>query len=906
MPQTNGVARLIDVVEDGKAYYVVMERAGGCDLYECLSGAPERRLPPHEAREVLKELLTAVAELHAHGFIHKDLKLENVMLNKPGPKCPAHIRRNLATSAGPSVKLIDFDTVEEWNSTSPKSKHVLGTDQYIAPEAYEGKYSPASDIFAVGVIAYKILTGSFPYNGRLFDDKPGENWVGSPKMKEIRQKLCDARRLVLFLNPGLASGPAGRGLRAMAGSEKPFDNLQEPQFTQRGDAGVLECKDRLRNESTTAETEWANATRAVAAARAKDDELRAEVKWRTAERTAAERASNEAESRFQLAKEALAQAEKQCMLAAAAATQKQSALRQLSEFESAMQHQAKLVEQARAEVQQAKSEASSRQLEVESLRQDLSNMRALYEREKMSTQRHAELQKEHEALVQELERLRSQLSAAKASGTELQASLRQAKADHELLAAELGAARAREAGLEGELAAVRRTLSCTKTEASMLRTKLEASPPPSQTPRVPAGNVEIERGTGMASRCAPSEQWGTSRGTDRVKSQEEMKLLPPREIYPARLVEKKPIEVVFEVQHPQLSAKPLTCPIAEKPESSGAAVSLSEGFKRKVSEDLKAEVVFDDFPDTQEDQEEPEVKCPRLTKPGPTAAISCTPESAGFPQLRQLPPKALPSPVPRAVTPASGAGQLLEQPKPSIAALEHIDPALRALSTPGTAKVAGNGAITPGTSEVNTHLLSALQFQAGAPQLQPGLPGPSATQPHNSSVTAKAATSGRRCKRSKEEVLRMARSMYSVKPSAKQLRNPPLKLYPAHVDYVLTNWERYPTAQSARQLEAAQAKAVPRSVPSSLPTSRMAPSTNLGLTPERAAPTTPTSWQHVQHFLQAQVQSARSSYPSGLVSPGSKTKTTNRVSFSHAVFEKEPGAQRLVSRMLAALPSAFG
>ncbi|CAK9015271.1 unnamed protein product [Durusdinium trenchii] len=72
MPQSNGIARLIDVLEDSKAYYVVMERAGGCDLYECLSGAPERRLPAHEAREVLRELLAAVAELHSHGFIHKD------------------------------------------------------------------------------------------------------------------------------------------------------------------------------------------------------------------------------------------------------------------------------------------------------------------------------------------------------------------------------------------------------------------------------------------------------------------------------------------------------------------------------------------------------------------------------------------------------------------------------------------------------------------------------------------------------------------------------------------------------------------------------------------------------------------------------------------------------------------
>lgn len=223
MPQANGIARLIDVLEDTKAYYVIMERAGGCDLYECLSGAPDRRLPPNEAREVLRELLAAVAELHSHGFIHKDLKLENVMLNRPGPKCPAHIRRNLATSPGAGVKLIDFDAVEEWNSTNQKSRHVLGTDQYIAPEAYEGKYSPASDIFAVGVIAYKMLTGSFPYNGRLFDDKPGENWVGSPKMKEIKQKLCDAR--VNWTHPVFEKEPGASRLvsrmLAVEESERP-------------------------------------------------------------------------------------------------------------------------------------------------------------------------------------------------------------------------------------------------------------------------------------------------------------------------------------------------------------------------------------------------------------------------------------------------------------------------------------------------------------------------------------------------------------------------------------------------------------------------------------------------------------------------------------------------------------
>lgn len=227
IPYCPGIARIYEVIEDPKAYYVVMERAGGCDLYECLSGAPEKRLPPHEAKDVLRELLAAVAELHGYGFIHKDLKLENVMLNKAGAKSPAHMRRNLATTSGAGVKLIDFDTVEEWTADSPKAKHVLGTDQYIAPEAYDGGYSPLSDVFAVGVIAYKLLTGAFPYNGRLFNDKPGENWVGSPKMREIKEKLCEAR--VSWRHAIFDREPAAQSLisRMLAVRERDRPQAQE-------------------------------------------------------------------------------------------------------------------------------------------------------------------------------------------------------------------------------------------------------------------------------------------------------------------------------------------------------------------------------------------------------------------------------------------------------------------------------------------------------------------------------------------------------------------------------------------------------------------------------------------------------------------------------------------------------
>jgi serine/threonine protein kinase len=140
--------------------------------------------------------------MHANSAVHKDLKLENVVVD-------AGNGIDYARGWTPrSVKIIDFDTVEEWNPKTPKAKQVLGTDQYIAQEAYDGSYSPCSDIFALGVIMYKLAAGRFPFREDLFDDKPGENWVGSPKMSEIRGRLknvkIDWNKDCFCKNPSLA------------------------------------------------------------------------------------------------------------------------------------------------------------------------------------------------------------------------------------------------------------------------------------------------------------------------------------------------------------------------------------------------------------------------------------------------------------------------------------------------------------------------------------------------------------------------------------------------------------------------------------------------------------------------------------------------------------------------------
>lgn len=185
LPACSTIARIDEVLEDEAAYYVVMEKVAGLDLHETLHHTGP--MPLDDIKDVLRQLLQATDQLHTNGCIHKDLKLENIMIEKR-PVEPSLTRRSPGR-----VKLVDFDTVEDWSPKSPKAHRVLGTDQYISPEAYDGRYSPASDIFAIGVIAYRLIAGSFPFRDTMFDDKPGENWVGSPKMREIRDKLAAVR-----------------------------------------------------------------------------------------------------------------------------------------------------------------------------------------------------------------------------------------------------------------------------------------------------------------------------------------------------------------------------------------------------------------------------------------------------------------------------------------------------------------------------------------------------------------------------------------------------------------------------------------------------------------------------------------------------------------------------------------
>jgi formylglycine-generating enzyme required for sulfatase activity/tRNA A-37 threonylcarbamoyl transferase component Bud32 len=136
------------VDEETGSPYLVMELLKGEDLGDAIgrSGA----LPLGDVAEVLSQVGHALAQAHAQGVVHRDLKPENVFL--------AASRR---TRAAFTAKVLDFGIAKLVADAQKTGTQPLGTPNFMAPEQTDrrGRISPATDVWALGLIAFKLLTG---------------------------------------------------------------------------------------------------------------------------------------------------------------------------------------------------------------------------------------------------------------------------------------------------------------------------------------------------------------------------------------------------------------------------------------------------------------------------------------------------------------------------------------------------------------------------------------------------------------------------------------------------------------------------------------------------------------------------------------------------------------------------
>ena len=142
------IVEMYDVGEDDGIYYIIMEYIEGKTLKQLIKKRGSITLS--EAIDIMLQLTDGIAQAHDSYIIHRDLKPQNVMIKEDG-----------------TVKITDFGIAVALNSTQlTQTNSVMGSVHYIPPEQASGKGSTIrSDIYAMGILFYELLTGSLPFRG---------------------------------------------------------------------------------------------------------------------------------------------------------------------------------------------------------------------------------------------------------------------------------------------------------------------------------------------------------------------------------------------------------------------------------------------------------------------------------------------------------------------------------------------------------------------------------------------------------------------------------------------------------------------------------------------------------------------------------------------------------------------
>jgi serine/threonine-protein kinase len=205
------IVNIYDVGEDAGRHYIVMEYVAGPTLKQVVQ--QRGALPLAQALELTAQICAAADAAHRNGIVHRDLKPQNVLVNGDG-----------------LAKVADFGLAQPVTApAAPDAATVLGTAHYLSPEQAQGQpATPASDIYAIGVTLYELLTGRLPFDGLTAEEVALKQIQQVPTPpSELNDRLPPA--VDGFVAKAMAKDPAQRyaSAREMGSALQAYRQLGE-------------------------------------------------------------------------------------------------------------------------------------------------------------------------------------------------------------------------------------------------------------------------------------------------------------------------------------------------------------------------------------------------------------------------------------------------------------------------------------------------------------------------------------------------------------------------------------------------------------------------------------------------------------------------------------------------------
>eukprot|EP00903_Cladosiphon_okamuranus_P012731 g11902.t1 len=144
------IVRMRQVFYSKRHIFMIMDLATGGELFNLVTKNPGDCATESEMKRMLTNMLSAVGYMHRNGIVHRDLKLENWLMQTPGDTT--------------GVKLIDFGLSKHF-AQDQNMQQAVGSTYYVAPEVLQGSYGPKCDMWSMGVIAYMMVSGAPPFWG---------------------------------------------------------------------------------------------------------------------------------------------------------------------------------------------------------------------------------------------------------------------------------------------------------------------------------------------------------------------------------------------------------------------------------------------------------------------------------------------------------------------------------------------------------------------------------------------------------------------------------------------------------------------------------------------------------------------------------------------------------------------